>query len=127
MRRMLAATALCTLLFSACETVDRTPEGLIGVEDSDLSYAELPDDVEALAQAPMGSADATGALAFVADGTLAADGNLDAQLTAIEGAPAPAHFGRAAVVAVRWGYFPPRETDELADFSGSIAVSRGEI
>jgi hypothetical protein len=108
--------ALClTLSAAACSAVDATPDDYVGAASADLTGAELPADLdpEAEGQGPE--------MAFVADPSLPADGDPSALL------PPPGDSLRSAVVAVRWGYFPPEPAETWTDWSGFIAISSGTV
>lgn len=135
MRRLSAALMSCTLAlgfgvgFGCAAGDDPTPGEYLGVEQSDLAAAALPADLAAAAAVPLTDDDlaAPGAVRFAADPAtdpgLRADGVVDGEL-----ALHPVdHPGQEAIVAVRWGYFPPQVDGEVVDWSGFVAVSRGQI
>src|SRR5262245_29080835 len=115
MRRSLALLLLST---AACSGGQDVPEAFVGVDQADLAGAELPADVAAAAQAPL--VDDALAVRFAADPALSADGDVE---TLMRDASATPRFGRDFLVAVRWGYFPPRPATDWVNWSGFVAVS----
>ncbi len=122
MKRLALALAVAVAHGACAAQPDTAPAGFAGVDQSSLDGAELPAELATLAARPLAEGE-TGT-AFVADPTLAADGTIDLA------APATTDedHGQTAIVAIRWGWFPPRPGEgEWTDFSGFVAVSRGSV
>ncbi len=129
---MLRAVSTClafTILATGCaRDNDPTPEDYLGVDQADLSAATLPGEVDQAGGVPLADTElaAPEAARFAADATLADDG--DATTLVEEGSAAEvARSRREVLVAVRWGYFPARPADTWTDWSGFVAISRGEV
>lgn len=105
------------------------PDGGGGADDGEivdpsLDDAQLPADLVAAAAAPLVDADATavGAKSFEAESD-----NVSSATVAPLVEPTPA---RAMSLVIRWGTIPPALPPAVAswaDFSGSLAVSRGSL
>lgn len=127
MRRNQVSLAIATALLSACAgngDDEALPDGFVSAEQADLSGARLPADVAAFAETPLADADAIDGLAFEP----AESSDLGVMLDVAEDAAPDARFGRDALVAIRWGYFPARpDATEIVDWSGFVAVPRGSV
>ncbi len=104
---------------------DPTPDPFAGVDQATLEAAEPSNELIAAAEAPM--IDDGLAIRFTADPSLSSDGDVEALMREPRTDRLPPRFGRDALVAIRWGYFPPHAGGEITDWSGFIAVSRGAI
>jgi hypothetical protein len=109
---------------------EATPEEYVGVDQADLSTADLPAALTVQGQVPLTDAELATpeATRFAADATLAADGDVASFMPADDPSLVTTHRSlREVVVAVRWGYFPPRTADTWIDWSGFVAISRGQV
>jgi hypothetical protein len=109
---------------------EATPEEYVGVDQADLTAAEVPTALTARGQVALTDAELATpeATRFAADATLAADGDVASLLPADDpGAASTRRSLREVVVAVRWGYFPARAADTWIDWSGFVAISRGQV
>ncbi len=131
-RHSFALTLCFALPLGACAGEDDpTPDDYLTVDRVDLAAAELPAAALLEAAAPLEADEANqpGAIALTADATLAADGDAEPLIAPVAGpSVAAVRPSREAIVAVRWGHFPPQpDATGVVDWSGFIAVSSGRI